>query len=62
MTKLETFRTIRSYGMAASYNDGEWRVDYRKGDSRKTDNSCYFTDDKGDAIATAKVMSEWNKQ
>jgi hypothetical protein len=59
MTNLQVFRLIRSYEMAVSLNDGEWRVDYRRGDSRKTPNSSYFTTDKQDAIDTAIVMAQW---
>lgn len=47
--------------MAVSHNDGEWRIDYRRDDTRKTPDSSYFTSDRLDAIATARVMSQWSK-
>lgn len=58
MTNLEVFKTIRAMGLAVSYNDGEWQINYKKEDKRYTPDSKYFTDDKLDAIQTAKVMSE----
>jgi hypothetical protein len=61
MTNLEIFKAIRTMGMAVSLNNGEWRVDYRKGDSRRSLDSCYYTDDKQDALQTAEVMSRWNR-
>ncbi len=45
--------------MAVSYNLGEWRIDYKRDDPRKTLDSSYFTENREDAIATARVMSVW---
>jgi hypothetical protein len=61
MTNKQTFYEIRKIGMAVSYNNGEWRIDYKKDDVRKTTESSYFTEDKDDAIATARVMFGWHK-
>ena len=61
MTNKQVFDAIRKMGMAVSLNDGEWRVDYKRDDSRRSLDSCYFTNDKTDAIQTAEVMSTWNK-
>ncbi len=61
MTNKETFYAIRKIGMAVSYNNGEWRIDYKRDDPRKTLDSCYFTEDKDDAIKTAQVMYGWQK-
>lgn len=62
MTNLQVFKLIRSLGLAVQYNDGEWKVNYRRDDSRRTPDSDYFTDDKDDAIGTARVMADWKRE
>lgn len=57
MTDKQTFDAIRKLGLAVQKNDGEWRVDYKRSDPRKSLDSCYFTNDKQDALDTAKSMS-----
>lgn len=59
MTNLEVFKTIRAMGLAVAYRDGEWQIDYRREDARRSAESRYFTDDKQDAIGTARCMSLW---
>jgi hypothetical protein len=61
MTNKKTFDAIRKMGMAVSLNAGEWRVDYKRDDPRRTAESCYYTDDKYDAIKTAATMWFWNE-
>lgn len=61
MTNIQTFRAIRALGMAVSLKNGEWRIDYKIGDSRRSSDSCYYTDDKMDALQTAEVMSRWDR-
>jgi len=61
MTDKQTFDAIRKLGMAVQKNDGEWQVDYRRDDNRKTPDSCYFTDDKDDALGTAKAMASFQR-
>jgi hypothetical protein len=62
MNNLQTFKAIRALGMAVSHNEGEWRIDYRRGDSRKTNDSCYYTDSREDALGTAKLMAEYKNE
>jgi len=57
MTNKQTFDAIRALGLAAQLNNGEWQVDYRRDDSRRTPGTRYFTNDKEDALATARVMA-----
>lgn len=60
MTDRQTFDAIRALGMACQKNNGEWRIDYKIGDMRRVAGeygTSYFTDDKQDALETAKVMS-----
>ena len=59
MSNLEVFKTIRAFGMAVMRNNGEWKIDYRRDDKRKTHESSYFTTDNDDAVSTARYMSLW---
>lgn len=60
MTQKQAFYAIRAWGMAVQYNNGEWQVDYRKTDWRRTSTSRYFTNDLNDAVATSKVMAKFD--
>lgn len=57
MTNREAFKKIREFGMIVSLNDGEWRVNFNRSDPRWSAESCYFTDDRDDAINTAAAMA-----
>lgn len=55
-TIKQTLRTIRINGCTAGYRSDlrEFRVNVRGGNER----SAYYTNDRDDAIKTAKVMAE----
>lgn len=64
MTIQQTIQAIRAMGLSCNWNAEyqEFRVNYAKRfDSRWTKDSAYFTNDKDDAIATAKVMSQFQR-
>lgn len=58
MTNVEAFKKIRGFGMAVQLRDGEWCVNFQRNDARWTTASCYFTDDRDDAINTAAAMAQ----
>jgi hypothetical protein len=58
MTQRDTIQTIKAMGMTCRY-DRVWQVyivNYRLGDIRRTADSSYDTNDKDDALDTAKAM------
>jgi len=60
MTNKQVFDAIRKMGLAVQLNDGEWRVNYKRDDVRRQGDG-YYTDDKQDALDTAKVMAKVTK-
>lgn len=59
LTRAAALDQIRRLGMVATYNSAlqEFRIDYPRHDARRTNSTAYFTDDAGDAMATAYAMS-----
>jgi hypothetical protein len=58
-TQAQTKAAITALGMVARFavEYGEWRIDYRQGDVRRTADSAYFTNCAYDAVKTAVAMS-----
>ncbi|MHB1059792.1 MAG: hypothetical protein ACYC0F_18105 [Rhodanobacter sp.] len=52
-TPAQTMVAIRIMGMAARYEDGEYRINYPRG----TEATAYYTDDAKDALQTARQMA-----
>ncbi len=52
MTQKQTMTIIRSYGLTVNIKDGEYRVNYKNGE----EGTAFYTDDKEDAVNTAKLM------
>ena len=63
LTKAELFNQVKALGMRIKwdYEWGEYIVDYKKDDPRWSKNSTYHTDDRQDALDTAKSMAAWKK-
>ena len=60
-TNKSAYLAIRALGLSVHYSSeyGEWRVDYRPTDARRTADSAYYTSDRADALATAAAMASW---
>ena len=58
MNDRQVFYAIRKLGMAVMLNAGEWRIDYKRDDARRTPDSSYFTNDRQDAFNTAIAMAQ----
>ena len=54
MTQKELFKSIRALGMVVTCTDGEYRVNYKGG----SESSAYYTDDRMDALGTAREMDQ----
>jgi hypothetical protein len=52
MSIAQAFKAIRSAGAEARYEDGEWRVNLKKG----REATAYYTTDREDAVDTAIAM------
>jgi hypothetical protein len=62
MSIVNVLRLIRQMGLTASYNNGEYRIDFKKDDPRRTAETSYFTTDQTDAFATARFMAAMEKK
>lgn len=56
ITKKEMTDAIRALDMIVFETDGEIRVKFRGANADSSINSDYFTDDREDAVRTAKLM------
>lgn len=63
MLQRDVIAAVRALGLVAVYDRdmAEWRIDYRRGDTRYVagdEGSAYFTNDRDDAVLTARTMAE----
>lgn len=56
LTIKSVLTSIRALGLSASYTGGEFVVNFQRGDLRYTKDSGYYTNDRTDALATARHM------
>ncbi len=56
MTQNQTLAAIRALGLSARVEDGEFRIAHRGLDADRTEATACYTDDREDAIGTAKAM------
>lgn len=59
MTKQELFTQVRQLGLAVTALDGEYRVTYgawQVRDAARREALAYYTDDRQDALDTARRM------
>lgn len=61
--KADVLAQIKQLGMVCRYDsdNAEYRIDYRRTDSRWNEDSAYYTTYPDDAIETAKVMAQAGK-
>lgn len=55
MTQKELYTAVRALGLTICSLDGEYRIAY-KGIAKNTEPSAYYTKDKDDALATARLF------
>lgn len=55
---------VRGLGLTVRYDSGyqEFRIDYRRSDSRWSEDSAYFTTYRDDAMETATAMAAFNRE
>ncbi len=51
---------VRALGMTCNYRPDymEWRIDYRRSDSRWTPDTAYYTTHPDDAVESARLMMQ----
>jgi hypothetical protein len=59
MTHKQIARAIRHLGLTVRYSPeyAEWRIDYKRSDTRWTEDTAYFTTWPDDALETARIMA-----
>jgi hypothetical protein len=61
MTQREAKQAVQALGLVLRYTPeyDEYRIDYRPDDARRSGDSAYFTQDRTDAVDTARRMAAW---
>ena len=63
LTRAATLAAIRALGLTATYSPAwrEYVINYRRGDTRRTAESDYRTNDAADALDSARYMAKLGK-
>jgi hypothetical protein len=59
----DVVKAVRALGLTCRYQPEyqEFRIDYRHGDARWTEDTAYFTTYRDDAISTAAAMAAFTR-
>lgn len=58
MTQTETIKAIRAMGLTCTVRDREYRITFPGLSRDRAEAIAYYTDDRQDAVITARVMIE----
>ena len=58
MTQEALYKAIRDMGLSIRIDNGEYRIADR-GRQAETESGAYYTNDRDDALATARCMVSW---